>query len=85
MYASAQGVNYEFGDADENATGALVSNAKYLFTVATGNYVDVFKTSELIESFLDLIGLSDVDEAAFRSSKQSTVVRNGFSFRWRLP
>lgn len=69
MNTGAQGVDHQFRDADKDGTDTLVPNTKNLLTVAARNNVNIVWWTPLVNSFLDLIRLRYVEEAAFWPSE----------------
>jgi hypothetical protein len=80
MYSSAQSVDDELSHTDEDTAHTLITNTKDLLTVAACYDVDVLWIAPSIERILDVVGLLDIEEAAFWSPKEATVISDGVAF-----
>ena len=84
MNAGAQGVDHQLRNADQYGTHTLVTDAENLFAIAASYDIDFFRRTSTFHGLLDLTRLLNIEVAALRPSKQSTVVSNRITFGWRI-
>jgi hypothetical protein len=79
-----QSVNDQLGDANQNGTHPLVTNAQYLFAIAHDYQIYVLRIAPLVDVVLDAVGIANVQKASFWPPEEPRIVGYGIAFCWSV-